>query len=307
MVSIKQKDLVIGTWALGGDYWGEQKHSDSIKMLHSAIREGFKSFDTAPVYGNGKSEQLLGQQFKNIRNSITISTKCFLKTRNQFTKSIEHSLKRLNTDYIDNFFIHWPSTKLDCRPTIEYLEECRDRGIIKKIGLSNFKKTDLLKAMDAGSIDIIQNAYNFFWSKDREYFQFCSDKGIETQAYSVLAQGLLTGKFSEKTPYKESDLRHKMILFDKCNIDVVYKYLEELNKLSEIEKCSLYQLILIWTLSKPYINKAVIGCRNRKQIEDLKNVFSKNISEETLSRLNKLSGEVSHKIIGEDNIFNHFY
>lgn len=304
----KIKDRIgIGTWALGGDYWGHQEHSDSLKMIHKALREGFTLFDTAPVYGKGKSEQLLGQQLKKVREEVTITTKCFLKPIAEFEKSLITSLKRLNTDYIDNFFIHWPSSQIDTRPAVELLESYREKGIIKRIGVSNFNISQLKTAQEVGSIDIAQNAFNFFWTKDRPYFNYCKENKIETQAYSVLAQGLLTGKFTNETPYPEHDYRKKMSLFDSNNINKIYLYINKLNEIAQKEGISLYILILKWTLKEPSLDTLIIGCRNRKQVEALLKLDDINISERTHNELNKLSILASESIIGGDNIFNHFY
>lgn len=304
---IKVPHVGIGSWALGGDYWGEQKHSDSVKTIHCAVREGFTLFDTAPVYGKGRSEQLLGQQLYKNRSEYILSSKCFLKPINQFLKSFENSLKRLNTEYIDIFFIHWPSSTIDPRPIVERLEKERKLGRIKNIGLSNFNKQQLELASEAGRIDIIQNAFNFFWQKDAEYFKYCKRNNITTQAYSVLAQGLLTGKFSLNNPYTRTDMRYKMSLFNDKNLKYIYISLNKIKKIAEQERVSIFELIIAWTLSQNFIDSIVVGCRNRKQVEQLSYAVKKKISAQALLELEKLSLEVSELIVTGDNIFNHFY
>ena len=301
-------EVGIGTWALGGEYWGEQKHSDSIKAIHAAIREGFTLFDTAPVYGKGKSEQLLGQQLPNERDNLTISSKCFLKPNNQVEKSFNNSLKRLNTSYIDIFFIHWPSSKRDCRPMVELLEDYRAQGKINHIGLSNFNKRDLDIARSTGKIDIVQNGYNLLWTADQSYFEYCTSLGIKTQSYATIAQGLLTGKFSKENPYKiGSDLRHNNTLFHKNNIQTVYKYLDRLKNIAISEDLSLYELTLAWTIKRPFLDSILVGCRNRKQIEALKSARGKKISSRSADLITELSEQFSKEIIPYNNIFNHFY
>lgn len=303
---IKDK-IGIGTWALGGDYWGHQEHSDSLKMIHKALKEGFTLFDTAPVYGKGKSEQLLGQQLKKVREKVKITTKCFLKPINEFEKSLNMSLKRLNTDYIDNFFIHWPSSQIDTRPAVELLEKYREKGVIKKIGVSNFNISQLKRAQEVGSINAVQNAFNFFWTKDRPYFNYCKENNIETQVYSVLAQGLLTGKFTKENPYNENDFRKKMSLFGSKNVEMIYSYIDELSLIAKKEEISLYELMLKWSLQQSNLDTFIIGCRNRKQVEALLKLNSISIPENTLNELNQLSSSASKSILGGENIFNHFY
>ncbi len=297
----------IGTWPLAGDYWGEQTHSNSLKTIHSALREGFTLFDTAPVYGKGRSEQLLGQQLSKLREQIIISSKCFIKPIDQIEKSFSSSLKRLNTDYIDIFFIHWPSTSIDCRPMVELLEKFRDQGKIRQIGVSNFNETELKLAMEAGNIEIVQNAFNFFWNMDKEYFKFCKSKNITTQAYSALAQGLLTGKFTRENPYIREDLRFKMTLFDSQNLEIIYAYIDELSLVAKRENVSLHNLVLQWTISNPYIDSILVGCRTRKQVEEFANARKISISQDSISKINSLSEDVSVLIKAEKNIFNHYY
>lgn len=297
----------IGTWPLGGDYWGDQNHSDSLKMIHCAIRNGFTLFDTAPVYGKGRSEQLLGQQLKKIRNSVTISSKCFLKPLDEFKKSFENSLKRLNTRYIDNFFIHWPSTTVDSRPIMEFLEKERKKERIINIGVSNFNKNQLKVAMEAGRVDIVQNAYNLLYTKDEAYFNHCRELSITTQGYSLLAQGLLTGKFSSSNPYPKDGFRHKMTLFNKENLNTVFKTVKKLESVAENEGLSLYQLVLKWSSEQKSLDTLIIGCRNRKQVEDLANIKNLTISKNAIDIMDKISNEASKELHLGNNIFNHFY
>ncbi|MGL1893768.1 MAG: aldo/keto reductase [Spirochaetaceae bacterium] len=303
---LNNTSIGIGTWALGAGYWGQQNHSDSLKMIHAALREGYTLYDTAPVYGKGKSEQLLGQQLSKHRENIKISTKCFIKPVASVKKSIEQSLKRLNCDYIDNFFIHWPSTKDDSRPIIELLENYRSLGIIKNIGLSNFNQTELVVAQQAGTIDVVQNGFNFFWREDIEYLTYCKKNQIVTQIYSPLAQGLLTGKFTKENPYIKKDLRYKMSLFSPQNIEIVYQYIDKL-KLFTDKSTELSTLILEWTLSQNYIDTIIVGCRNRYQIEELTKLKDFKISPKKIEELDQLSIEASFQISCEKNIFNHSY
>lgn len=298
--------ICIGTWALGDEYWGNQTHSDSLKTIHAAIREDFRYFDTSPVYGKGRSEQLLGQQLCN-EEDIIISTKSFIKPVKSVEKSLNNSLKRLQRDYIDYFFIHWPSTKVDCRPMVELLENLKAQGKIKHLGLSNFNESELKTAQEAGNIDIVQNAFNFFWDKEKEYLKNCKNSGIKTQIYSPLAQGLLTGKFTKEQPYQRNDQRYKMSLYADENINTVYQYIPILKELAKNNSVTLHNLILKWTGSLTFVDSMIVGCRTRKQIEDLPTLKSFELNNEVLEELSKLSSEGSSKIIGGNNIFNHSY
>jgi len=296
--------IFIGTWPLAGEYWGEQSHSDSLKTLHACIRENFKSFDTSPDYGKGKSEQLLGQ-LKN--RDLYISTKCFTKPVNSVKKSINNSLKRLNTDNLDIFFIHWPSTKYSFMPIMELLLEYKENKIIKNIGVSNFNIEQLDEIGSIGKIDIVQNAYNFLWTDDTAYFKYCKEKNIVTQAYSPLAQGLLTGKFTQESPFKPKDHRNKMVLFSEENLKIIYRYISILNEISKRENIQLSALILAWTLSKEFIDSIVVGCRQRYQVELLKVVENLTLDQSIIDELENISEEISVRLKKANNIFNHAY
>lgn len=300
-------EIGIGTWAIAGDYWGEQNHSDSLKMIHAATRLGFNFFDTSPDYGKGKSEQLLGQQLPLNNSNNIISTKCFIKPNSSIEKSIKNSLNRLNRDYIDYFFIHWPSTREDSKPMMELLEKYRSKKIIKYIGVSNFNTNELKDIQNAGNVDIVQNAYNFFWNSDENYFKFCKEQGIITQAYSPLAQGLLTGKFNIHEPYKSTDSRYKMSLFDNYNLNKIYPYIERLTELATKNSISLTELSIRWTLSRQFIDSIVVGCRNRKQIEALNNMKNIILSPSTLEEMDILSTSIAKVLKKGNNIFNHSY
>jgi len=298
--------ICIGTWPLGGDYWGSQSHSDSRKMIHAAVREDFTFFDTSPDYGKGRSEQLLGQQLPKPNSKYIISTKSFIKPKKSLIKGIENSLKRLNRDYIDYFFIHWPSSKLDAKPMIELLEKLRADDKIKNIGVSNFNLEQLKDVQNSGDVDIVQNSYNFFWNQDETFLEECKKMGIKTQIYSPLAQGILTGKYN-RGDIEIDDSRNKMVLFKKENFITTGNYIKKIERVAITEGLTTTQLILKWTLSKDFIDSIIVGCRNRAQVEELKRVRGRELKQETKEKLNTMSKEACKGIIKAKNIFDHSY
>ena len=203
-----------GSWALGGDYWGPQEHKDSVRAIHMALRLGVNHFDTAPVYGKGRSEQLLGQQLKKIREQCIIGTKAFYTDPEQLRKSLEISLKRLFTDYIDIFYIHWPLSGADMRPGMALLEELRREGRIRAIGVSNFSIPQIRMVQEAGHVDVYQGGYSALWPfPEEEILPFCRKEGIPFIPYGVLGQGLLTERGLEKLQSPQEGFRHKMLLY----------------------------------------------------------------------------------------------
>lgn len=302
----QSSQAVFGTWALGGDYWGPQEHSDSVKAIHAALRGGINHFDTAPVYGKGKAEQLIGQQLRKNRQDYIISSKCFFKETEAFEKSFSQSLKRLNTDYIDIFYIHWPQSGADMRPLMEFMEKLRGTGQIRAIGVSNFSKVQMLAIMEAGTIDIMQCGYNLFWRKEeKELLPFCRREGIVTAAYSVLGQGILTGKYSEIPQGRDFEWRRKMVLFEKDIFPEIKKEVTTLKKIAEKYKMSSAEASIFWTKENELIDCSILGCRDRNQTEENLKAFSFEKNESLLSELKAVSDKVSLFLPDADNIFNH--
>ena len=190
---------------------------------------------------------------------------------------------------------------------MELLEKYRSMKKIRYIGVSNFNLQELQDVQNSVNVDIVQNAYNFFWDTDVNYFKYCKKKDILTQAYSPLAQGLLTGKFNKKSPYIGNDSRYKMSLYEEFNLNKVYPYIDALTDLANKNSLSLLELSLKWTLSKDFIDSIVVGCRNRKQIEALMTINNIKISEETITEMNTLSCAISKELQKGNNIFNHSY
>lgn len=213
-LSINFSSLGFGGWALGGEYWGPQDHGDSVRAVHRALHWGVTHFDTAPVYGKGRSEQLLGQQLKKIRSRCTIATKAFYTDPDSMEKSLKTSLKRLLTDYADIFYIHWPLGGADMRPGMERLEQLRREGRIRAVGVSNFSVDQIRQVRQAGRVDFYQGGYSLLWPRlGRDVLPYCRRHGIGIIPYGVLAQGLLTEKGPEKLQASHQGFRHKMLLY----------------------------------------------------------------------------------------------
>jgi len=303
---IESSEAVFGTWALGGGYWGQQDHKDSVRAIHAAIRAGVNHFDTAPVYGKGKAEQLIGQQLRKNREDFIISSKCFYKEPVSFLKSFEQSLKRLGTDYIDIFYIHWPRSFTDMRPVMELLEKLRDSRQIRAIGVSNFSVDEMKQLLEVGHIDIAQCGYNLLWRKDeRELLPFCRKKGIKTAAYSILAQGILTGKYEEIPSGESFQFRKKMLFFDETIFSLIKPEIKKLKKIAEKYGMSASEASIFWTKENELIDCSILGSRDRKQIEENLKPFSLNGNKELIEEMREISERVIPLLPKEENIFRH--
>ena len=299
--------LGLGCWALGEDrYWGRQSHSDSVRTIQAALRGGIKHFDTARSYGNGRSEQITGQQLKRDRDNVIIATKTTWLSADKVEKYIDISLKRLCTDWIDILYIHWPKSGTDFRPMMEALEKIRSGGRIKYIGVSNFSIQDMELLKDTGSIDYYQTGYSLIWRfPEKDIIPYCIDKGIKIVSYSSLAQGILTDNFDISKKFLPDDPRNKLAFFYNDSSQYVETFLKAFKEIARATGISVSKLALYWSLTRPWMDTVLAGSRNRSQIEE--NIASLNIHPDPgiMEEVTALSDELLKNMPGRDNIFNH--
>ncbi len=216
---IKISKLGFGCWATAKLGWKDVNIEQAIETLQLAYDKGVNFFDTAPVYGFGQSERIIGEVFSSTRKNIVIATKFGLRWSDRGAVShdistdslmyeLEESLKRLNTDYIDLYQIHWPDSKTDIELPLKKLQELKDKGVIKAIGVSNFSIDLLKKASDICRIDSVQEKFNYIERDiENDILPFCIANNISVLAYSPLAQGILSGKVKKGYIPSKNDIR----------------------------------------------------------------------------------------------------
>ena len=214
-----------GAWALSKKGWGDVSEKEALETVEKSIDKGINFFDTAPVYGFGKSEELLGNILSSVRKKVIIATKCGLKwddsgrifhdlTKDAVLQDIESSLERLKTDYIDLYQIHWPDKKTELNETLDTLYELKKDGVIRFIGVSNFDLELIGKAVDLAEITSLQALYNMFQrDAEEDLLPFCKKNGIGFICYSPLAQGILSGKIKGDFKPGRYDVRRFNPLF----------------------------------------------------------------------------------------------
>lgn len=210
----------LGTWAIGGWMWGGTEQKKSINTILTAIDKGINLIDTAPVYGFGTSEKIVGEAIKEYgkRDDLVIVTKVGLDWKNEqpfrnsskerLQKEIEDSLKRLQTDYIDVYMIHWPDQQVPFEETAEQMEKFKKQGKIKSIAVSNYspEQMDLFRA--SGSLDLCEPPYNLFERGiEKDVLPYCKENDIKSLVYGSICRGLLSGKMSHDRQFKGDDLR----------------------------------------------------------------------------------------------------
>ena len=282
----------IGCWNFGGD-WDGYDESKSIHIVHAAIDQGINLFDIAPVYGFGESERILGKALKNgKREKVLIATKCGLswndkhETHNDLSKKtilkeIDESLKRLGTDYVDIYQLHWPDKNTAIEETVSALEEIKRAGKIRYIGLSNFSKSDTLEIMSMIEIHTLQSLYNMFernpksyhkipldYRTEREILPLVKEHGLGFLPYSPLFQGLLAGKFLDGNKFSENDIRNanpKLIAHD---FTTYFEGAKKLNQFSMEIGRPINEVAFNWLRQKEEVTSIIAGASNIKQLEE---------------------------------------
>ncbi|PID55791.1 aldo/keto reductase [candidate division KSB3 bacterium] len=285
--NIEASAVALGAWAIGGGpWWGESDNELSIRAIHAALDLGVNLIDTAPVYGFGNSEEVVGRAIKDRRDKVILATKCGLwwhdSTGNIFfemagktirrtlgpatiRQEIELSLKRLGTDYIDLYQTHWPSLDPDnetIAETMDCLMTLKQQGKIRAVGASNVNVEQIQAYQAAGVLDAIQPRYSMLDRKaEASVFPFCVKQTISTLVYSPLEQGLLTGNIGMDYVVEPETARFRIPWFKPENRQRVLKMLEGWNDLTEQYSCRLSQLVIAWTIEQRGVTYALCGSR----------------------------------------------
>lgn len=296
---VKVSPVTFGAWAIGGWMWGGSEERDSIAAIQASIDAGVTSIDTAAIYGQGYSEELVAKAIKGRRDKVQILTKCGMRwddprgsdawqttnnagepitvTRNSKPDSIayevEQSLKRLQVDTIDLYQIHWPDLTTPIEESIEAMEKLRKAGKIRAIGVSNYNAKQIagadtwLKA-NGSSLASLQPPYSVMNRPiEKEILPYCRQMNIGVIVYSPMERGLLTGKYGPEHVFPKGDHRTNYKAFRPEVRRAVQEALATVKPIAEKHGASFAQLIVNWTFSEPGITAALVGARNAEQAE----------------------------------------
>lgn len=300
--------LTLGCWAFGGGLW-HQDRSDSIKTIHKAVAGNIRNFDTAQNYGNGISEQITGQQLKRFYNHINrseffIATKILLPpSPSQVRDRVEVSLRRLCLSYIDLIYIHWPDSKKEIAPYLKELNRLKTEGLIKNIGLSNFKLTLLEEALTYSKIDYIQIPLSLMWGRSYlEVAALCKKENIKIITYSPLGSGVLTNRY-----FTIDDWRKKLFVYHPNYQKPFLELFDILKNEASKNNKSLETIALAWVLAHP-VDSVIVGSRTKEQLERTLESIKFVLPKESLEILNDASRTFDQIIDSkEDNMFFHRY
>ncbi|CAM2069439.1 Aldo/keto reductase [Sulfidibacter corallicola] len=267
--------IIMGTWQAGKRMWSGIEDRDSIQALQAAFDSGITTFDTAEVYGEGHSEQIIGKALGNHRHQIVILSKVFSNhlRYDQVFEACHRSLKNLGTDYLDLYQIHWPpgtwgGEEVPPEETMRALCELVQQGKIRAIGVSNFNAEQIAEASRYGRIDSLQPPYSLFWrAVEAETLPYCREQDQSVLAYSSLAQGILADRFAGEIHFEPGDHRAKNRLFQEPHWTRVQAALAELRPIAKACGMTMAQLALAWITTKPGMF-AIAGARRAEQIRE---------------------------------------
>ena len=308
-----------GAWAIGGgDYkfgWGPQDDADSIKAIHEALDVGVNWVDTAPVYGLGRSEEVVGKALKGIRQQVIVASKCgrvWDSGRNitarlkadSVREEAESSLRRLQTDYIDLYQIHWPEPDQDIEGGWEELVRLVEEGKVRYIAVSNFSVEQLGRLGSIHPVASLQPPYNMLKRDIEEHIlPYCQENKIGVVAYSPMQNGLLTGKFTRERIQKlpEDDFRKTLnVQFQSPRVDANLKVVEGLRPIARRLDHTLAQLALAWVLRRPEVTSAITGTRKPGQIQETAAAAGWVLDEWTQEQIEALLNKRDEVLAGAD-------
>lgn len=286
----------LGCRQIGGKHWGFVEDNQSEATIRTAVDFGINFFDTAPAYGFGHSEMLLGRAVRGIREKVIIATKFGLefdsrgavRHNNQpknITRELEASLKRLGTDYVDLYQIHWPDPGTPLEETWQHLIRLKASGKVRHIGVCNLKTDDLAALNQLEAPASFQSPYNLLETPDPPDWQsHCADNGPGVIAYSPLCRGLLGGKYGSDLRLSKKDLRRRDPAFGEKLADYL-TILDALRDAFAANGPALPQLATAWCLANPAVVTAIPGARTPEQIRELALAAETDITVEMLGLL----------------------
>ena len=299
--SLEISRVALGTWAIGGWMWGGTDEAESIATIRAAVDHGINLIDTAPAYGFGRSEEIVGRAIDEagLRSHVVIATKVGLEwnggnvvrnaSRERIFKEVDDSLRRLRTDYIDVYQVHWPDPRVDIEETAEAMTTLHSRGKIRAIGVSNFSVDQMDRFRAIAPLHVLQPPYNLF-ERDAEaaLLPYCQRHGIATLGYGALCRGLLSGRMGPATTFEGDDLRRNDPKFLPPRFA---QYLSAVGQLDQLAQARfgkrVIHLAIRWMLEQG-ISTALWGARKPQQLQAVDDVPGWTLDEDALAEVERI-------------------
>lgn len=298
----------LGTWAIGGPWqfgWGKQDDNDSRKAILEALEAGINWLDTAPIYGCGHSEEIIGKTLKQTSIRPLIATKCSLLWNDKREKisclkeksilaECDASLKRLSVDVIDLYQMHWGSPDEDLEEGYGAMAKCVKAGKVRYLGVSNYTLDQIKRVMKIHPLTSLQPPYSMFRRDiEKKFLPFCKKNNIAVLVYSPMHKGMLTDQFNIKKMQSmpEDDVRKKSADFLMPKLEINLKIIEKLKQIAAKKKITLAQLAIAWTIRNPEVTAAIAGARRPGQIKETSPAADITLSDNDINEIEKILKE----------------
>ena len=313
-IPLKASRIALGTWAMGGWMWGGSDEAESIRTIHEALDRGITLIDTAPVYGFGHSEEIVGKALADggRRNRVLVATKVGLDWRDdkvfrnasraRIMQEVDDSLRRLRTDVIDIYQVHWPDPNTPIEETAAAMADLFTSGKIRAIGVSNFTTAQMDAFRAVAPLHTAQPPYNLFERAiERDILPYCSDRKIVTLAYGALCRGLLSGRMAKVTKFPGDDLRRADPKFQAPRFD---EYLDAVDKLDRFARDNygkrVIHLAVRWILDRASTNVALWGARRPDQLMPAGEVMGWRLDSSAMAAIDAILSETIKDPVGPE-------
>jgi aryl-alcohol dehydrogenase-like predicted oxidoreductase len=304
----------LGTWAIGGWMWGGTDERNSVDTILSALDRGITLIDTAPVYGFGRSEEIVGTALQEYgqRDDVVLATKAGLDwdddgavvrraTPERLRVEIEQSLERLQTDYIDLYQVHWPDPRVPMDETAGVLRELRNDGLVRAIGVSNFAPSQMDTFRRAAPLHTSQPPYNLFERGiENGVLSYCQQEDIGTLTYGALCRGMLSGKMTTDRTFDGDDLRNTDPKFQSPHVE---QYLDAVDRLDQLARDRydkrVIHLAVRWILDQG-VDVALWGARTPDQLDAVEAVSGWSLTDDDLEEIDRILDETINEAIAPD-------
>ena len=271
--------LGLGTWPFGGGYdWGELAEDTARQIIEAALADGVSLLDTAPVYGQGRSEQILGRWLGPHRQRLLLAGKCGLVKNGSWTdhdlrpstirRQLEETLANLKTDYLDLYQIHYPDPHVPLSQAVAELARLQTAGKIRAIGLCNVSAAQIKEAVQVAPIFSVQNEFSLLHRQQAEaVLEICREQNISFIGYGVLCGGILSGKYTTAPNLRRADARN---YFYKCYRGEAFERAQltvaRVRELAAQKKCAPSSVAIAWALARPGVSCVLFGARQVRQV-----------------------------------------